>query len=352
MEWERPWCRFTDFVIQHRLAGSSQWQAWAHDPTLHNQAEVLGYAAGASVEVRVATVNEQGTSAFTEPVTLTPTPYAVETVPNAPARAFSLRKIVRDYEGNACRVRRSSDGTTQDIGFTPEGLLDEDALRDFCGSADGYVTRWFDQTGNTLAWRQDADSAQPQIVDGGTVIKVSGRPALRFDGVDDYLYTATAGCTANGMSASFVTDMVPHEGVPRFFSEGNYSTTTPMYGWYTDNEGLLSTSWRDNTGTAQATKIEDALLVSGNQSLVVTDNLTEIRGRANDYVSDPVAREGLGATDTTRQGLGALVRTSATNFAKGTFSEMLLWYTPLSPDAFDALTDNQKDHYTLAADAA
>ena len=47
------------------------------------------------------------------------------------AAAYSLRKVKSDYEGSAVKVRRSSDGELQDIGFDSNGNLDTTALEDF-----------------------------------------------------------------------------------------------------------------------------------------------------------------------------------------------------------------------------
>ena len=50
--------------------------------------------------------------------------------PNA-AAAYSLRKLRAAYSGAAVRVRRSSDNTEQDIGFTAQGELDTASLLSF-----------------------------------------------------------------------------------------------------------------------------------------------------------------------------------------------------------------------------
>ena len=48
--------------------------------------------------------------------------------------AYSVRKLSTGYTGNAIKVRRSSNGATQDIGFTVGGALDISALLTFAGS--------------------------------------------------------------------------------------------------------------------------------------------------------------------------------------------------------------------------
>jgi hypothetical protein len=97
--------------------------------------------------------------------------------PNA-AAAYSLRKLRTAYSGSAIRVRRSSDNTEQDIGFTALGVLDESALTTFCGVGNGFVTTWYDQSGNANNATQTTAINQYRIVDSGVIITNLGKPAL------------------------------------------------------------------------------------------------------------------------------------------------------------------------------
>jgi hypothetical protein len=108
----------------------------------------------------------------------------LDTYPNA-AAAYSVRLLRTAYTGSAIRVRRSSDNTEQDIGFTALGNLDTSALTSFCGSSDGFVTTWYDQSGNNVNATQTTASNQPKIVNLGSVITENGIPTLTFDGSND-----------------------------------------------------------------------------------------------------------------------------------------------------------------------
>jgi hypothetical protein len=67
------------------------------------------------------------------------------------AAAYSLRRIgPSGYFGPAIRVRRDSDNTLRDIGFTSDGQLDTVGLLDFVGvTGSGFVKTWYDQSGNS-----------------------------------------------------------------------------------------------------------------------------------------------------------------------------------------------------------
>jgi hypothetical protein len=103
------------------------------------------------------------------------------------AVAFGLRKLRAAYTGYAIKVRRSSDSTTQDIGFTTGGDLDIASLLNFVGSGTAYVTTWYDQSGNAKNATQATTSYQPTIVTSGVVNRLNNRPIITFDGVDDTL---------------------------------------------------------------------------------------------------------------------------------------------------------------------
>ena len=105
--------------------------------------------------------------------------------------AYSLRRLSSTYTGNAIRVRRSSGiPAEQDIGFV-NNVLDTASLLTFCGAGDGFVTTWYDQSGNALNSSMSTAAYQPRIVNGGVLDVKNLKAGFRFDGVDDYL-TRTA----------------------------------------------------------------------------------------------------------------------------------------------------------------
>lgn len=101
-----------------------------------------------------------------------------------------MRKLRAGYAGAAARVRRSSDGTEQDIGFaassdgTARGsVLDTAGLLAFCGAGSGFVSKWYDQSGAGQHVAQTAASHQPQLVASGSVTSLGNamaRPTALF----------------------------------------------------------------------------------------------------------------------------------------------------------------------------
>lgn len=94
--------------------------------------------------------------------------------------AYSVRKLSSTYTGNCYRVRRSSDNTEQDIGFLSNGNLDTAALKTFVGANNGFVTKWYDQSGNGNDMSQTTSANQPRVVLSGVLDRQNGRPCVRF----------------------------------------------------------------------------------------------------------------------------------------------------------------------------
>ena len=98
--------------------------------------------------------------------------------------AYGLIKLRSAYSGNCIRVRRASDNAESNIGFVNDEL-DVTTLQTFCTGTNGFVTTFYDQTGNGENLVQASASNQLQIVNSGSVITITGmgtgavaRPAM------------------------------------------------------------------------------------------------------------------------------------------------------------------------------
>ena len=90
-------------------------------------------------------------------------PYILDAFPNAQA-AYSLRKLRSGYTGSCIQVRRNSDNTTQNIGFV-NNLVDTASILSFVGAtSSGFVTTWYDQSGNNVNLIQNTAAKQATIV--------------------------------------------------------------------------------------------------------------------------------------------------------------------------------------------
>jgi len=96
--------------------------------------------------------------------------------------AYGLRKLLSTYTGYAVKIRHSVSNTEFNIGFNAAGELDTDTITTVLGSNSGFVTTWYDQTGNGHDMVQTTNANQPRIVNAGTLENVLSVPTIRFLG--------------------------------------------------------------------------------------------------------------------------------------------------------------------------
>jgi len=126
-------------------------------------------------------------------------PYVLDTLPAASA-AYSLRRLKSTYTGSLIEVRRSSDNATQDIGYDVNGNLDTTALLLFVGANNGFVSKWYDQSGSGLTAANATASGQPQIVTSGSVNTQNAKPTVSYVS-SDVLSTVAQTTLASGTTS-------------------------------------------------------------------------------------------------------------------------------------------------------
>lgn len=98
-----------------------------------------------------------------------------------PVAAYSVRLLDStvgiNYSGNAMRIRRDNDDAEIDIGFDSNGDLDEAAIAAHCTTNNGFVVKWYSQTGQYDAVKED-NASQGRIYNGSIIIKRNGKPAV------------------------------------------------------------------------------------------------------------------------------------------------------------------------------
>jgi len=152
------------------------------------------------------------------------------------AAAYSVRLLRSAYTGSAIQVRRSSDNTTQNIGFTAVGNLDTAALLSFVGTGatdNGFVTTWYDQSGNGKNAINTTGIFQPLIVSAGALLTLNSKSAIRFDGSNDSLDKTSFGFPTTKISLVKVNNRI---GSSQNYDSIGYTVTG---GIINDNENGL-----------------------------------------------------------------------------------------------------------------
>ena len=172
-----------------------------------------------------------------------------------------------DFTGDCITVRRASDNATQNIGFDDDEL-DVASLETFCSGTDGFVTTWFDQSGNGNNAVQTTASAQPKVVSSGSVILENGKPTIEFDGVDDELEpTPISILEASLFSVLNIDANIYNNSFTGIFSaasnRGFIYHYTYGYSFRTDNYNTLVDETLLSVGQHLITQIVDATTGSG-----------------------------------------------------------------------------------------
>jgi hypothetical protein len=260
------------------------------------------------------------------------------------AAAYSLRKLSGTYSGSAIRVRRSSDNGEMNIGFT-SGDLDTAALLSFVGSGNGFVTTWYDQSGNLKNVTQTTASKQPQIVDNGSILLDGTKPTIKFTSTSQQQLTGTQ-TSPNGLNtmamvfAGKTTGGLSGDG----FSSGVMSYYQDL-GWGSVYMGISTTKSDFRFGTGQVITPPSFngsfsrvvyLLIKNGSSEVATINGSDVYS-VNDRLST------IGNTGNAFS-IGYSPR-GATYFS-GNMSEILIYYTDKTADKA-GISSNINSYYSI-----
>jgi hypothetical protein len=192
-----------------------------------------------------------------------------------PAAAYSLRNLSTTYTGNVVDVRRSSDDAEDS--FTATEVADG-TLTDWVGVGnDGFVTQWYDQSGNDNHATQGTNASQPKIVDGGVLVS----DGISFNGTSQQL--AVAGNTVITASAAetysaFSVQTINTDEAGYLYGNGNNTTTgTALYA-NSDSTYVLtngSDASRDKIARTLGKNLLSAVYASGRANLLVNATGTD-----------------------------------------------------------------------------
>ena len=175
-----------------------------------------------------------------------PMPFPLDNI-NANMLYFSTAKLSSD-DTLAVRVRRSSDNTEKDIGFTGKDL-DVQTLLDFVGGGNGYVTVTYAQ-GQTSSFQNNL-SAQPLIVENGVYLGT-----LKFSG-GQWLDTGVTrfgntGLFADANEEFTVITVTKNEGPGTIIGRASSGRTARTFQTFIGTDGTLTVIAR---GAATSTPI-------------------------------------------------------------------------------------------------
>lgn len=230
------------------------------------------------------------------------------------AVAYSLRQLRTAYTGAAIRVRRSSDNAEQDINFVG-GDLDTASLLTFVGANNGFVTTWYDQSGNANNSTQATAANQCQIVSSGSLILDADTSKISTTWSTDR-YNLTNGISTNTQYLSV-----------SMWRRGATTSDTMIHLGNSTGNAPCTLYWL-GTGSAYSVRSYMSTLLSyQNVSTTGRCVMTSLRDSANLKVA---YRNGVQLTNTATQApvagtLTTFGQVSTSVYTSGQYQELIYW---------------------------
>ena len=194
--------------------------------------------------------------------------------------AYSVRKLSSTYAGSSIRVRRSSDNSEQDIGFDGNGDLDTSALTTFVGANNGFVVKWYDQSGNSNDAVQTGSAGQPHIVLSGAIVTQGGKPAVTQatgtgNPTNQFLDTPTINAVHN-----FVTLYQPIVGSVRAYYAQSANQFVAYDGFRIDYKDNVNATIQGVLNVRDTYLLSEVKVVGGTATSIINGS-TDASGTAN-----------------------------------------------------------------------
>jgi hypothetical protein len=260
----------------------------------------------------------------------------------SPTGAYSLRLLRSAYAGNAIQVRRSSDNTTQNIGFV-SGALDTTTLLSFVGAGNGFITIWYDQSGNGNDLTQATVGSQPQIANAGALYTINGLPYFYVNGPQNVRNSTISIFESGASTANLVIVYESSTNFPPIIgatTSGNfcYGINSGPLGVFRLSSASTSFSYTPTVGSSTVLSFLTAGISGGS----VTASLY-----ANGTSEGSASVSGYGG-----QSAGAAVGnfTLASDALTSYFGEATMFASQLSSTDRSALESNQASYYSGASE--
>jgi hypothetical protein len=248
--------------------------------------------------------------------------------------AYSLRRLRSTYTGSAIRVRRSSDNTEQNIGFDSSGNLDIVTLLQFVGTSNGFVTTWYDQSGNENNAVQSTAGNQPQIISSGILITNGNQPAIQLDGTDDTLILTSPVVSNTSTYHTFVGKRT--NSLERLYGLAGEGTNNYIFGLWSDNKYYL----QDKVGSYQASNSSDS---TTSQLILTTKTVNGISSMFKNGTLIPSSQVSAGIVPTINT-IGKYLNTFAP--AKCKLQEIVFFNSDQSNNQ-SSIESNINSHYSI-----
>jgi hypothetical protein len=266
---------------------------------------------------------------------------------------FTVRFYAANVElgvGNARPLlQRNVPETIADVGD-----IDVNALLNFVGNGNGFVTTWYDQSGNGRNATQTTAGSQPRIVNNGVVEAINGKPVVTFDGVNDYLAAASPLIgTTHSLFILFTPTIENEFGTVfgqwksgengRFYVIANQESAGPI------SAGRLNVANTTATGGNGTNGLAADVAISNTPTLITSISTTgseqwKLFKNGTEWDSATITSVYTGVNSA----IGSLNGTGSSLTFDGTVSELISFPSVLSTTNRQNLERNQGGYYTIS----
>jgi hypothetical protein len=223
------------------------------------------------------------------------------------------------------------------------------ASSDFIGSIDnvsviqstanGFVTTWYDQSGNGNNATQATAASQPTIVSSGTLVTENGKAALDFDGTDDALIKSSFNITGTSAISSFSVGFGIETGANGLFSIQGVIGGADGYVQTTETAIRTGGGYAEfGLQSAIGSSLVSTFFPSGGD---ISDILCFINGSSSSRIALVDATIDLGANTTFSFGLGV-----SSSYFDGIVKEVILYSSDQSANR-TGIEANINAHYNI-----
>jgi hypothetical protein len=262
-----------------------------------------------------------------------------------PSASFgiSLRYLKRSFVGNEIVLVRRDANNDEDA-FTPNQIING-STASFCGSGDGLIKAWYEQTGNVRDAVNTTNANQPKIVDSGSTIMKNGLPALSFD--NQFLYAGTGAIIDTGLSSFIVNSIDSNQrGTP--YAKSKAAGVANRFGFFQSQS--IS---RDSANAGTQVVLSPTLGVNYLFTQIIENNPNMSHSLYNDNIqqgsttttSNPINSNAfeliIGAYNDSSGGFSPPV-----SFHNGTIQEIILYGSSQESNR-NEINTNQADYYGI-----
>jgi hypothetical protein len=209
---------------------------------------------------------------------------------------------------------------------------------------DGFVSTWYDQSGNANDATQIATASQPKIVDGGAL--VTG--GLDFDGVDDWMQDTTL-AFSNGLLSVFSVRKLddPTEAKNIIIDASDVQAFGSSKGFRLENRSSLArfgtnSLFTSSSNTSTSTQLQSGIKTSSDRFLYLDGSQVATDAIAGNVDFTGITQHKIGA------GTLATDQSMSTNFFDGAIAEIIVYNSDESANRVGIET-NINDHYSIYA---